>query len=102
MTPHIPMDIPAGVAVKVTQIVPRGQVFIMADYSHPETPMFDFTLGSRGIEATPAAIPDGRIIACHPDDEQAVRAALAVAQERPKWWQDWQRIEDILRRAARA
>lgn len=63
-------------------LVPRGQVLVMANYEHPETPMFEFEMGADGIVSRDAPVPDGRIVACHPDDEQMVRDALALAQER--------------------
>jgi hypothetical protein len=68
--------------VRVTSFVPKGQVLTMPDHSHPETPMFDFSWGPNGLESSPAEIPDGTIVACHPDDERMVRDAIAIAQER--------------------
>jgi hypothetical protein len=96
------MNIPAGVRISVTSLVPAGQVVLMPDYSHPETPMFDFGWGPDGITSQPASVPDGRVLACHPDDEQRVRDALAVAQERPQWWEDWQRVQRAIEQAVRA
>lgn len=75
-----------------------GTVYVVTDYSHPETPFSDFGLGPNcEITSTPAEIPDGRTIVCHPDDEQRVRDALAVAQETPQWWLDQQQFERMLR-----
>lgn len=89
--------------VRATSILGvRGTVHIVPDYEHPEIPFFDFGLGRDcAITATPAEVPDGRIIVCHPDDEQRVRDALAVAQETPQWWLDQQRFEQALRSAFR-
>lgn len=92
------MTIPAGVRVRVSETVPIGQVLIMADFEHPEARMFDFTWGPNGLESKANEVPDGRIIYCRPENEQAV---LALAQERPKWWLDWQRIERLIREALR-
>ena len=91
--------IPAGVKIRSSDMVPDGNVLIAADYEHPETPMFEFAWGPAGLTSQPASVPDGRIIYCRPEDEQRVRDAVAVAQERPKWWEDWQRIERAIREA---
>lgn len=83
--------------VQVSQFARPGAVVIMVDYSHPETPMHDFGIDARGqITAKPAEIPDGRVLLCHPDDEQHVRDALAIAQERPKWWEDMRAFHRLL------
>ena len=83
--------------VRANEFVPKGRVFVMANYEHPETPMFEFGWGHDGITTESAEVPDGRIIACHPEDEQRVRDALAVAQERPKWWENTQAIVRTIR-----
>lgn len=93
------MNIPAGVKVRSSSIVSRGQVLVMADFEHPETPIMDFWMEGGEIQSASAPVPDGRIIVCHPDDEQRVRDAVAVAQERPKWWEDWQAVERLIGRA---
>lgn len=85
--------------LQVSPYVPQGQILVMSDYSHPETPMFEFSFGENGIESRPAEVPDGRIIACHPDDERRLRDAIACEQETPKWWRDWQLFERALRDA---
>jgi hypothetical protein len=69
------------VIVRPCPYVPRGQLFVMVNYEHPETPLTDFSWGEKGLEAVRAEIPDGRILLCHPDDEQMARDKLARAQE---------------------
>ena len=94
------LTIPAGVVVKPISWLDPGTVWIVPDYTHPETPMFVFGIAPNGqLTSKPAPVPDGRIIACHPDDEQAVRDAVAVAQERPQWWEDMRRFDEMLRDA---
>lgn len=95
----MPGDIPAGVQIMVRPFIPKGQIVIMVDFNHPEASMtnFGFDFATGGVTAEPAEIPDGRIICCHPDDEGRVRDALAVAQEKPKWWLDWQSFEKTMR-----
>lgn len=66
--------------------MPRGKVFVMADVSHPEVDVF-----------TTIDDADALVIACHPDDEQALRDAVAIEQERPKWWRDLRRLEALTR-----
>lgn len=87
-----------GVVVRPRSFIPKGTIFIVPNYEHPEIPMTEFSWGPGGLESRPAPTPDGRIIMCHPEDERRLRDALAIVQERPKWWEDWQRVERALRR----
>ena len=93
------MNIPAGVKIRSRSFIPKGQIVIMPDFEHPETPMTDFWMEGGEIQSAPAPVPDGRIVCCHPDDEQRVRDVVAIAQERPKWWEDWQAMERMIRKA---
>ncbi len=83
------LGIPAGVVVRPSPYMDLpGKVLILPNYEHPEA---GSPLGGE--------VPDGRLVICHPDDEQRVRDAIAVAQETPKWWLDWQRFERMLKEA---
>lgn len=73
------------VTIKARSIMPKGKIFLMADISHPEVDPF-----------TTIDDADALVIACHPDHEQVVRDAVALEQERPKWWRDLRRIEDAI------
>jgi hypothetical protein len=75
-----------GVRIYTHHLVKPNQIIIMADYDHPEIHMFE------------DPVPDGRLIYCNPVDEQRVRDAVAMAQERPKWWEDMRRFEEFLAR----
>lgn len=80
-----------AVTVRAHSWLPRGQVFVMANTDHPELPV-----------VLPIDEAEHVVIVCHPSDERAVRDALAVEQERPKWWRDEQerrRVFDALARA---
>lgn len=73
-----------AVTIRVREIMPRGQVAVMADVSHPEVDVF-----------TTIDNADALVIACHPDHEQVVRDAVAIEQERPRWWRELRRLEDF-------
>jgi hypothetical protein len=73
------------VTVRPNQYVPKGQVFLMADTGHPEIDPL-----------TPIDDADALIIACHPDNERVLLDAIAIEQERPKWWRDQQALERVL------
>lgn len=88
------------ITITTSPYVSVGTVVVMPDYSHPETPYFDFGWGANGPTAELAEVPDGRVVVCHRDDEQCIRDAVVREQEAPKWWLDWQRFENALRRAA--
>lgn len=45
---------------------------------------------------TPVADAEARIMFCHPDDAGRIRDAWAVLQERPEWWSDWARLQQIV------
>lgn len=68
---------------------PKGKLYVMADTSHPEVDV------STSIEDA-----DALMVLCHPEHEQVLRDAIAIEQERPKWWRDMQRIERTIREAA--
>ena len=68
--------------IRTSVFLQRGQVVVMPNYEHPEVEMFNFSWGPTGLQARETEIPDGRILYCHPDDEQRVRDALALLQER--------------------
>ena len=74
-------------AVKVVarEMIPKGAVYVMPDTSHPEVDLF-VTIDDA----------DALVVACHPDHEQVVRDAIAIEQERPKWWRDLRRIEALV------
>lgn len=76
------------VTIKVRSIMPKGQIFLMADTSHPEVDPF-----------TSIDDADALVIACHPDHERVVRDAVAIAQERPQWWRDLRWIEEAIANA---
>lgn len=71
-----------AVTIKPREIIPPGRVYVMPNIDHPE-----IDLRMTIDEA------DHLIIACHPSHEQAVRDAVALEQERPKWWRDMRAIE---------
>jgi hypothetical protein len=71
-----------AVTIQPRSFIPEGKVFVMADTSHPEVDLW-----------TTIDEADALIIACHPEQEQAVRDLVAVEQERPKWWRDMRRFE---------
>ena len=73
------------ITIMVRSIMPKGIVALMADTSHPEVDLF-----------TSIDDADALVLACHPDHEQVVRDAVAIEQERPKWWRDLRRIEDAI------
>lgn len=73
------------VTIKSRTFAPRGQVFIMADTSHPEVDPLT-TIDDAGA----------LVLVCHPDQEQVLRDAVALEQERPRWWRDMRRIEAAL------
>jgi hypothetical protein len=73
------------VTVRPNQFVPRGKVFVMADTSHPEVDPLT------SIDDAGALV-----IACHPDNERVLLDAIAIEQERPKWWRDQQALERVL------
>lgn len=73
------------VTVKPRRFVSKGAVYVMPDTSHPEVDLF-----------TTLDDADALVIVCHPDHEQLVRDALAIEQERPRWWRDMRRIEAAL------
>lgn len=72
--------------IKADPLCPARRAFLMPDVTDPRVDPLDAFDG--GIEAA-----ERLLILCHPDDEQRIRDAVAVEQERPKWWRDWQRIE---------
>jgi hypothetical protein len=61
--------------IQASPYTQQGKAFVMADYSHPETPMFEFGMVDGQITSQSAEVPDGRIVVCHPDDEQRLRDA---------------------------
>ncbi len=64
------------IRLQTSPYIQRGQVVVMADHSHPETPVWEFGLDAAGGPTSkPAEDPDGRVVICHPDDERALRAA---------------------------
>jgi hypothetical protein len=63
--------------VQSSPLATPGTVFVMVDYGHPETPMMSFGWGPAGLTAEPAETPDGRVIVCHPADEQRLRDLIA-------------------------
>lgn len=72
----------SGHVVRPHRLIPFGETFVMANYDHPEVDMFEFGMDANGrITSKPAPIPDGRIVLCHPDDEERVRDLIALAQE---------------------
>jgi hypothetical protein len=73
------------VTVRPNQYVPKGQAFLMADTDHPEIDLL-----------TPIDDADALIVACHPDNERVLLDAIAIEQERPKWWRDQQALERVL------
>lgn len=73
------------VTIKPRTFIPKGKVYVMPDTSHPEVDMW-VTIDDA----------DALVIACHPDHEQVLRDAVALEQERPKWWRDMRRIEAAL------
>lgn len=80
-----------AVTIRSRRFVPQGKVFVLPDTEHPEVSPW-----------TTLDEADHLLVACHPSDEQAVRDAVAVAQERPRWWRDVQAIERALSSIDRA
>lgn len=79
-----------AITIKPRPFVPKGRVYLMPDTSHPEVDLF-----------TPMEQADALVIACHPDHEQLVRDAVAIEQERPKWWRDLRSFEAAISAASR-
>ncbi len=76
-----------AVTIRARTIIPAGRVYVMPNTEHPEVDPW------ATIDAA-----EHLIVACHVDDEQRVRDAVAVAQETPQWWLDLRRFERILQR----
>jgi hypothetical protein len=73
------------VVIKPRRFVPRGRIYVMPDTSHPEVDIW-----------TTLDDADALILTCHPDHEEMLRDAVAIEQERPKWWRDLRRLEEML------
>lgn len=73
------------VVIQTVSWAPKGSVFVMADTSHPEIDLMTTIDDANKLR-----------LVCHPDEEEAVRDAVAICQERPKWWEDMRRFEALL------
>ncbi len=78
-----------AITIRARSIIPAGSVYVMPNTEHPEISLW-----------TTLDEAEHLIVACHIDDEQRVRDAVALAQEYPKWWLDLRRFERVLQTAA--
>ena len=74
------------VTIKARPFIPAGRVHVMAD------------IAEEGINlATTTDEAQHLVIDCHPGEEQRVRDALAIEQQRPNWWHDLKHFEETMR-----
>lgn len=71
--------------IRASSWCPEDQAFLMADTSHPEVDPL-----------TPIPDAEAHVLFCHPSAEGRLRDAWAVLQERPQWWTDLARLQQIM------
>jgi len=73
------------VTIVVSALLQRAHVCVTADFSDPRVDLF-----------TSVDDAEALVLACHPDYERVLRDVVAIEQERPKWWRDMRRIEELV------